>query len=68
MSQATEVLEFDDLTAPRLTDIQRQILDHTESRTVDLDVEQMLDEAVRLAGADDLDNGDGVTTRIAAYV
>lgn len=68
MSQATEVLEFDDLTAPRLTDIQRQILDHTESRTIDLDVEQMLDEAVRLAGADDLDDGDGVTTRIAAYV
>ncbi len=68
MSQTAEVLEFDDLAAPRLTDVQRQILEHTESRTVDLDVDRMLVDAVAQAGADDLDDGDGVTTRIAAYV
>lgn len=63
----TGVLEFDDLAAPRLTDVQRQILDYTEGRRVDLDVDRMLDEAVALAGADDL--GDpGVTGRMLAYV
>ena len=52
MSQTAEVLEFDDLAAPRLTDVQRQILEHTESRTVDLDVDRMLADAVAQAGAD----------------
>lgn len=68
MSQPTDVLEFEDLVAPRLTDVQRQILDHTESRTVDLDEGRMLAEAVEQAGADDLDEADGVTGRITAYV
>ena len=61
------VLEFDDLAAPRLTDVQRQILDYTESRRVELELDRMLNEAVDLAGADDL--GDpGVTDRLLAYV
>ncbi len=63
----TGVLEFDDLAAPRLTEVQRQILDYTEARPVDLDVDRLLSEAVVLAGADDL--GDpGVTQRLLAYV
>ena len=64
----SEVLEFDDLAAPQLTEVQRQILAHTESRTVDLDIDSMLDEAVQLAGADDLEEQDGIRDRIAAYV
>lgn len=52
MGSTTE-LSFDDLTAPRLTDVQRQILEHTENRRVVLDIEQMAGEAVSEAGADD---------------
>ena len=43
---------FDDLTSPRLTDVQRQILEFTEARPVELDIDRMLAEAVDQAGGD----------------
>ncbi|MEW2478399.1 sulfotransferase [Mycobacterium sp. NPDC049093] len=68
MSSASDVIEFDDLAAPRLTEAQRQILDYTESRPVDLDIATMLAEARTQAGADDLDDTDGFGDRLAAHV
>jgi hypothetical protein len=61
-------LGFDDLTAPVLADIQRQIRDHTESRVVGLDVERMVAEAVATAQADDFAPDDGFWDRVHAYV
>ncbi|HEX9832174.1 MAG TPA: sulfotransferase, partial [Mycobacterium sp.] len=60
-------LRFDDLTAPQLTEVQRQILEHTESRRVDLAIEPMVTEAVAEAGVDDFAADDGVWDRVAAY-
>jgi hypothetical protein len=68
MGGTVQGLELDDLVAPRLTAVQRQILDHTESRRVDLDLPRMIEEATTQAGGDDLDEGDGILTRVAAYV
>lgn len=68
MSSASDVIEFDDLAAPRLTEAQRQILDYTESRPVDLDMATMLAEARTQAGVDDLDDTDGFSDRLAAHV
>ncbi|WP_082977205.1 sulfotransferase, partial [Mycobacterium sp. 852002-50816_SCH5313054-b] len=61
-------IDFDDLTSPRLTDVQRQILEFTEARRVDFDIEAMRAEAVVQAGADDLDDDDGFGERLAAHV
>lgn len=61
-------LDFDDLTSPRLTDIQRQILEFTEARPVRFDIDRMLAEAVEQAGADDLDDTDGFGDRLRAHV
>ena len=44
-------IDFDDLTSPRLTDVQRQILEFTEAKRVDFDIDRMLAEAVEQAGA-----------------
>jgi Sulfotransferase family len=61
-------IDFDDLTSPILTDIQRQILKYTESRHVEFDVERMLAEAVEQAGVADLDDADGFGDRLRAHV
>ena len=61
-------LRFDDLTAPLLTDIQRQILDYTESREVTSTSTRMLAEAVAEAGVDDFADDDGFVGSVAAYV
>ncbi|MCV7380328.1 sulfotransferase family protein [Mycobacterium alsense] len=62
-------LDFDDLTAPRLTDVQRQILEFTEARPVEFDIDRMLAEAVEQAGgATDLDDTDGFGDRLTAHV
>ncbi|BBX48791.1 sulfotransferase [Mycobacterium cookii] len=61
-------INFDDLTSPRLTDIQRQILEYTEARHVDFGVDGMLAEAIEQAGVDDLDDTDGFRDRLAAHV
>ena len=62
------VINLDDLTDPVLTDVQRQILDYTESRPVEFDLDAMRAEAVAAAGVDDLDDDGGVTARLAAQV
>ncbi|OBJ61766.1 sulfotransferase [Mycobacterium sp. 1423905.2] len=61
-------IDLDDLTCPRLTDVQRQILEYTEARHIDFDVERMLGEAIEQAGVDDLDDADGFTERLATHV
>lgn len=61
-------LDFDDLTSPKLTDIQRQILQYTETKQVDFDIDTMLAEAVAQAGADDLDDTDGFGDRLSTHV
>ena len=43
-------IDFDDLTSPKLTDVQRQILEFTEAKHVDFDIDRMLAEAVEQAG------------------
>jgi len=63
-----DVIDFDDLTSPRLTDVQRQILEFTESRPVEFDIDKMLAEARDRAGAGDLDDTDGFTDRLTAHV
>lgn len=72
MSSAVDDIDFDDLTAPQLTDVQRQILEFTEARPVELDIDRMLAEAVEQtglpAGAADLDDTDGFADRLRAHV
>jgi hypothetical protein len=63
-----DVVDIDDLAAPQLTAAQRQILDYTESRRVELDIETMLAEAVAQAGVDDLADTDGFAARLTAHV
>ncbi|MDT5219658.1 MAG: hypothetical protein QOF15_1763 [Mycobacterium sp.] len=66
-----EDIDFDDLASPQLTQVQRQILEFTEARHVDLDIEKMLAEAwgqTGLAGDADLDNTDGFLDRLTAHV
>ncbi|EUA03135.1 sulfotransferase family protein [Mycobacterium kansasii 824] len=64
----TQDIDFDDLTSPTLSDVQRQVLNFTESRPVELDIDRMLAEAIDQAGADDLDDTDGFGDRLAAHV
>jgi hypothetical protein len=61
-------IDFDDLTSPRLTDVQRQILKFTEARHVEFDIDRMLAEAIEQAGVSDLDDGDGFSDRPGAHV
>ena len=68
MGAPAEAIDLDDLVAPRLTDVQRQILEYTEARPVTLDIDQMLAEAVTHAGVDDLGRTDGFDERLHAHV
>ena len=68
MGSAVDDIDFDDLTAPKLTDVQRQILDFTETKVVDFDIDRMLAETVEQAGVHDLDDVDGFGDRLAAHV
>ena len=62
-------IDFEDLTSPRLTDVQRQILAYTEARHISFDADQMLAEAVEQAGVgDDLDDTDGFGARLTAHL
>ena len=58
-------IDFADLTSPKLTDIQRQILQYTEARPVIFSVDQMIAEAIKQAGVGDLDDADGFGDRLA---
>ncbi|OBA83384.1 hypothetical protein A9W99_08515 [Mycobacterium sp. 1164966.3] len=66
--QSFEDIDFDDLTSPELTDVQRQILRYTEARHVDFDMDAMIAEAAEQAGADDLDDTDGFGERLSIHV
>ncbi|HEX5253223.1 MAG TPA: sulfotransferase [Mycobacterium sp.] len=71
MGSAVDDIDFDDLTAPQLTDVQRQILEFTEAEPVDLDIDRMLAEAIEQAGltaAADLDDTDGFADRLRVHV
>lgn len=68
MSPPAETIDLDDLTSPRLTDVQRQVLDYTESRPVTLDTDRMIEEAILSAGSDDLSYTTDFAARLAAYV
>jgi hypothetical protein len=46
----TADIDFDDLTSPKLTDVQRQILEFTEAKHVEFDIDQMLAEAIEQPG------------------
>ncbi|WP_232021943.1 sulfotransferase family protein [Mycobacterium basiliense] len=62
-------IDFDDLTSPTLTDVQRQVLKFTESKHVEFDVDRMLAEAFDQAGVTEgLDDADGFGQRLAAHV
>lgn len=61
-------IDFDDLTSPNLTDVQRQILKYTEAKHVEFNIDQLLAEAVEQAGATDLDDTDGFAERLATHV
>jgi hypothetical protein len=63
-----EDIDFEDLTSPRLTDVQRQILKFTEARHVEFDIDRMLAEAEEQASATDLDDTDGLGDRLTAHV
>ncbi len=69
MAAAVDDIDFDDLTSPELTDIQRQILEFTEAKPVEFDVDRMLAEAIEQAGVgDDLGDSDGFADRLATHV
>jgi len=68
MGSPAKTIELDDLTSPQLTELQRQVLEYTESRPVSLDIDRMIVEAVELAGSDDLDYTDDFARRLTAYV
>src|SRR5918912_2780992 len=61
-------IDFDDLTAPKLTDVQRQILKFTEAKRVDFDIDRMMAEAVERAGVGDLADTAGFGDRLRAHV
>jgi hypothetical protein len=65
-------IDFEDLTSPKLTEVQRQILKFTEAKHVEFEIDQMLGEAIGQArlegGAGDLDDTDGFGDRLTAHV
>ena len=68
MGSTAETIDLNDLTSPRLNEVQRQVLEYTESRPVTLDIDQMIDEAVAGAGSDDLGDTTDFAARLGAYV
>jgi hypothetical protein len=60
-------LVIDDLVAPNLTPLQRQILDHVEQRTVDLDPDALIRKAMKRTGLGDF-GADEFQVRLEAHV
>ncbi len=67
-SAAAQTIDRSDLREPRLTEVQRQILDDTDGLRVDFAIDRMVDEAIAEAGADDFDDADGFFDRLRAHV
>ncbi len=44
-TEAIDDIDFDDLTSPKLTEVQRQILQFTEAKPIEFDIDRMLAEA-----------------------
>jgi len=65
---ATEIVDLDDLTSPRLTESQRRVLEYTESRPVEFDIDRMLEEAIVTAGSDELGFTDDFAQRLDSHV
>jgi hypothetical protein len=66
-----ESLTIDDLAQPRLSDLQRQLLDAAETQVVDLGMDPMIEEAARTAGLIEFDGRDitsDVRERLQAQV
>lgn len=68
MGSSAEAIDLEDLTSPRLTEVQRQILEYTEARPVSFSIDQMLEEAIAQAGVDDLAFTDDFADRLHAHV
>ncbi|MEJ6538474.1 MAG: sulfotransferase, partial [Mycobacterium sp.] len=68
MSSSMPAIDIDDLTSPRLTAVQRQVIDYTESRPVTFDIDRMIDEAIVGAGTDDLGYTGDFAARLDAHV
>ena len=68
MGSSAEAIDLEDLTAPRLTEVQRQILEYTEARPVSFSIDTMLEEAIAQAGVDDLAFTDEFADRLHAHV
>ncbi|HTY28658.1 MAG TPA: sulfotransferase, partial [Mycobacterium sp.] len=68
MGSSAETIDLEDLTSPRLTDAQRQILEYTEARPVSFSIDRMLEEAIAQAGVDDLAFTDDFGDRLHAHV
>ncbi|OBB19369.1 hypothetical protein A5762_18285 [Mycolicibacterium elephantis] len=67
LPMAQTVLDIDDLTAPVLDPIQRQVLDSMAAISVELDPATLIDEAIERTGMDDFGPGD-FRPRLEAYV
>ncbi len=55
---ANTVLDIDDLTAPVLDPIQRQVLEQLDAVSVELDPATLIDEAIERTGLDEFGPGD----------
>ncbi|MEI7546353.1 MAG: sulfotransferase, partial [Mycobacteriaceae bacterium] len=68
MGSPAAAIDLDDLTSPRLTDVQRQVLEYTESRPVTFDIDRMIEDAIAGAGSDDLDYTADFAARLGAHM
>ncbi|BDT91391.1 putative sulfotransferase [Nocardia sputorum] len=68
MADAARPIVLDDLTTPRLSEVQRKVLAYAEANPVSLEIDRIVEEAAAQAGATDLDDGDGFGQRLSAYV
>ncbi|MBF6208832.1 MULTISPECIES: sulfotransferase [Nocardia] len=68
MADAAQPIVLDDLTAPRLSEVQRKFLAYAEAHPVSLEIDRIVEEAAAQAGATDLDDSDGFGQRLSAYV
>lgn len=71
MTATVKPLMIDDLAQPRLSALQRQVLEFAEAQGADLQIEPMVDEALRTAGLGRLNGNElagGVLDRLGAQV